>query len=159
MRPSLRIARGVFVLVAGLVALASLLVIGLTRGVNAVLPEADVPQLHARVASLIPDDAEVFQREDGGCLELAPHPDCSIAAVRLDGSLRSRAQAFAARAEQSRWACTPFAFLPGGATMSCDLDSYTARVQIWPDPVQSCEGRPLNDCPGPYDHVQVIRHG
>jgi hypothetical protein len=154
-----RVARGIFLLVAGLVALACLLVISLTRGVNAVFPEADVPELHARVASLIPDGAEVFQQEDGGCVELAPHPDCSIAAVRLDGSLRSRARAFAERAGQSGWACTPIAFLPGGATMSCELDSYTARAYIWPKPVQSCEGRPLNDCPGQYDHVQVTRHG
>jgi hypothetical protein len=146
-------------IVAGLVALGCLLVIATTWGCSALFPEANPEELHAEVESLLPAGARVIQREDGACVELAAHPDCTTLAFFVDAPLLDRERLAEEAARTGGWACGPVHQDPSGSTIECERNGYAADVVLWPEPVESCDGRPLNDCPGQFDHVRVTHGG
>jgi hypothetical protein len=39
--------------------------------------------------------------------------------------------------------------------MECEKDGFTAEIALWPNRESSCDGRPLNDCPGLVDTARV----
>ena len=144
---------GVSKMLIAVAAVDCLLVVGLNQACTTLMPEPDLAELHARAESLLPTGAKVIQSEDSICTMFSS-PDCSTIAFFRQGSRRQRERLVQERAEQADWVCSPMARLPGGSSLECERDGYAATVHLWPDPVSSCRGRPLDDC-GAADTVRV----